>query len=168
MDFTAGVPDSGSARFSLVASQSARELAHSTTLRAEPAASKSPPDFGLPQSSTAFEVCRELSCDEKSWGRSASCRCPCVRAGRVGQRAWVLSSLTGLIASSRPKPYCLSPSGLEAAAFVFIRTHCLGQSLGVGVDAPRLEQHPTAELPSPHQMWRDYSAAKLRTLNPRT
>ena len=38
----------------------------------------------------------------------------------------------------------------QAAAFVFIRAHRLDHGLGVGIDALRLEQHPTAELQLPH------------------
>jgi hypothetical protein len=48
-----------------------------------------------------------------------------------------------------------------AAALVFIRAHRLDRGLGVGVDAPRLEQHPTAELQIPTPR-RDRSTRKLR------
>ena len=45
--------------------------------------------------------------------------------------------------------YCLSHSGLETAALVFIRAHRLDHGLGVGVDAPRLEQHLTCRTSTP-------------------
>jgi hypothetical protein len=38
----------------------------------------------------------------------------------------------------------------DAAALVFIGAHRLDDGLGVGIDAFRLEQHPTAELQLPH------------------